>query len=1030
MANIVKGQIGNALESVAPDHTVATADGIYDETAGKYQDTINAETAQNLSGLHHGTGYYECDTAAATAAKTVIDEGYQLPELAPYGGSMKIKFDHANTAANPTLSISGCTAKPLYYDGAIASSSNTWADGETVEVYYDGTNFQANNVAGGGNFATGQKVRETGIDDTPTSGSKNLVKSGGVYNIVSIKAYKKTGKNLLDLHDINYLEHSNVNFYTGNIIYREGTDLSGYISVEAGKTYHISNMYDESINLVPIGNTIGIACYNSNLEFLEALTSALNFTIPQNAAYIRVSIDRTQLNNLPMVEEGSARTAYEPFCGVGGDEGITNIKRRLQLTSADISIIPYPAREPYTQEISGYFKGYTVSLDGMYEEGIRGVLFLGSNFTLDSNIRCGVTLDENGDIVDVAMGTVAQTSDWYLLPVTAETKLLHATYCINSKGGTVVNPTRVIMLDVKTYEAIIRTLEITSLSEQVGLLLEEIYGTQQTARTYTFLGDGNFHALNPPIGVNDKITAFSDTVPRLALYTTGDDNNPTHVYPTDLPFAVDKKYVGVRCYHQDRPTVTINVEPVGSNGLKAIVEQLQEEIDGVNKLPDTFLPKKIYGVIGDTMQIYNRGVTISQEPNRYYNDWECGQGKIYKRYLEITPALSNGSIPTGLTIKHRLIDDHYNKTVQKSSSFVVSARPSSPSNQINVLCVGASTTQNGEWASELKRRLTDTFGSGTPAADGLTNITFVGRKNLAASWNRPVAVNVEATGGWQWSTFYTPQAAMRFVVSGVTSVNIGDVYSYVNANNETVKVAVAEVNITGSSGNIRFTYNWDTAGHGDPSAASGTITKVSGSGDATIAYSSAESETYCPFYNDETGQPDFSVYAETYCNNQIDVVIFNLGNINAGVMGDESLVALIASMKTMLDALHADFPNCKVIIAPGIGYSTYYGLEYNYNASSKYKSWAALYAQFRYAKAVEDFIGDNEYKDWCFLANTMAETDSEYAFPISTKAVNTRMPDVKEVIGTNGAHPNDTGYMMIADSIYRAFVNEVLTNNN
>ena len=71
------------------------------------------------------------------------------------------------------------------------------------------------------------------------------------------------------------------------------------------------------------------------------------------------------------------------------------------------------------------------------------------------------------------------------------------------------------------------------------------------------------------------------------------------------------------------------------------------------------------------LQIFDRGVTISQEPYRFYNDWACGQGKIYQRYLEITPALVNGTVPTGLTIKHMLIDDHYNKSEQKTASFVI-----------------------------------------------------------------------------------------------------------------------------------------------------------------------------------------------------------------------------------------------------------------------------------------------------------------------------------------------------------------------
>ena len=462
------------------------------------------------------------------------------------------------------------------------------------------------------------------------------------------------------------------------------------------------------------------------------------------------------------------------------------------------------------------------------------------------------------------------------------------------------------------------------------------------------------------------------------------------------------------------------------DGLVMKVNELERKMEQILIFPATFLPKKVYGVIGDTMQLFDRGVTISQEPYRFYNDWICGQGKIFERYLEITPELVNGEVPDNLTIKHALINDSYDISEQSTSELVLSARPTSPANDINVLCVGASTTANGEWASELKRRLTGTLDTGTPAADGLTHINFVGRKELAAaSGVRPMPVNVEATGGWTWRTFYTPQDAVRLTVSGVTSINIGDVYTYQNGNGQTVKVSVAEVNITGTSGNIRFIYNYDTQGQGVPAAASGEITRVSGSGDATIAYSAADEETYCPFYDEATGEPDFANYAQQYCNGQIDVVIFNLGTINYSLVGKESLVNILANMKTLIDALHADFPNCKVIIAPGVGYNTHYGIEYNYNAASKMKSWGSLFAQFRYAKAVEDFIGGDNYKDWCYLADTIAETDSEHVFPTATKPVNTRMSET-EIIGTNGAHLLLQGYQMVADSIYRAFVNTIL----
>ena len=566
---------------------------------------------------------------------------------------------------------------------------------------------------------------------------------------------------------------------------------------------------------------------------------------------------------------------------------------------------------------------------------------------------------------------------------------------------------------------------ISGIQSDVSDLKHTINGTACTTRTYTGVANGVKNVMETPIETGERIIEITGVSDYISLYD--EDNTLKRVLASELPFTADKKYVAFVKYVNEtpRPEYTFTVESIGEQGLEDIVSELQSDIQsGVSEFPNTYIPQKIYGVIGDTMQLFNNGVTISTMPNRYYNDWVCSQGKIYQRYLEVTPALVGGAVPAGLTIAHRLIDDHYNKSEQKTSDFVIAGRPSaSPVSNINVLCVGASTTANGEWASELKRRLTDTLNSGSPAADGLNNITFVGRKEFTAGNTRPVPVNVEATGGWTWKTFYTPQDAIRFTVSGISSINIGDVYTYQNSNGQTVKVAVAEINVTENSGNIRFIYNYDTVGKGAPATQSGSISRVSGNGDTAIAYTNAVLENYCPFYNN--GEPDFSAYAATYCNNKIDVAIFNLGNINFGLMGNDSLTTIISDMKTMLDALHTDFPNCKVIIVPGMRYSTYYGLEEDYNASSKYKSWPALYAQFRYAKAIEEFIADASYKDWCFLADSMAEVDAENVFPVSTKAVNTRV-STTEVIGTNGAHPTLEGYQMVADAIYRCFVNVVL----
>lgn len=487
------------------------------------------------------------------------------------------------------------------------------------------------------------------------------------------------------------------------------------------------------------------------------------------------------------------------------------------------------------------------------------------------------------------------------------------------------------------------------------------------------------------------------------------------------------------------PSTVILLTGETSTGLIETVENLDErvtELEGGSvtpstrsAFPETFLPKKVYGVVGDTLQIFRRSMVISNNPYSFYLDTKCDQGKIFERYLEITPANSGSLPPTGLKIKYSLIDDNFKRSEEKTSDFLVASRPLSNSTPINVLCIGASTTSNGYWPSELKRRLTATRDSGTPGADGISNITFVGRKALTTSAQRPVSVNVEATGGWEWDDFYTPRDAIRFTVSGVQSVSEGVDYYYFNSSNQEVHVLVAEVNITSGSGNIRVVYNPNYSTRGLPAATSGTLTKSSGSGDATISYSAAVAESYCPFFDEDENKIDFTGYADRYCDGNIDVLIAYMGNVNEGIRGDSTdsfIASVVNEMKTLLDALHADFPSCKVIVGTAGLPNAHYGYENNYNAASNIKTWSLTYGLFRYAKAVESLLTSDDYKDWCYYANTTTEVDSENCYPMSTKAVNSRMTSTTEVVGTNGAHPELAGYQMVADSMYRCFVYNIL----
>jgi len=135
-------------------------------------------------------GYYVCDTAAATAEKEISATSYVLS----VGGSMKVKMTNANTADNATLNINSTGVKALYYAGERASSINTWEAGETVEVYYDGTSYYANNVAGGsgsgdGAFDVSAKYPTSGVDGS------NTYTLGGALAVLNanLSANKKKG---------------------------------------------------------------------------------------------------------------------------------------------------------------------------------------------------------------------------------------------------------------------------------------------------------------------------------------------------------------------------------------------------------------------------------------------------------------------------------------------------------------------------------------------------------------------------------------------------------------------------------------------------------------------------------------------------------------------------------------------------------------------------------------------------------------------------------------------------------------------
>ena len=89
------------------------------------------------------TAYGVCETAAATAAKTVDMTGFTLVT----GVTVHIKFTYSNTVASPTLNINSTGAKAIENYGTTATGTaavTSWPAGAVVSFTYDGTNWIKN----------------------------------------------------------------------------------------------------------------------------------------------------------------------------------------------------------------------------------------------------------------------------------------------------------------------------------------------------------------------------------------------------------------------------------------------------------------------------------------------------------------------------------------------------------------------------------------------------------------------------------------------------------------------------------------------------------------------------------------------------------------------------------------------------------------------------------------------------------------------------------------------------------------------
>lgn len=174
-----------------------------------------------------------------------------------------------------------------------------------------------------------------------------------------------------------------------------------------------------------------------------------------------------------------------------------------------------------------------------------------------------------------------------------------------------------------------------------------------------------------------------------------------------------------------------------------------------------------------------------------------------------------------------------------------------------------------------------------------------------------------------------------------------------------------------------------------------------------------------PLYDPALGRISFRSFADLYCDGRIDIVYVLLGWNSLSPLGKD-LSAVLTSLRTFARRLHTDFPSARLRLMglqmPSVTGGT--GLSYG-SAPDGYADAHGLTLQaHRLNEAYASLAASSEFSPYVSYVEIAAQFDADYSMPWQDTPVNTRC-DLTERRGTNGVHPCTSGYLQIADAVFR-----------
>lgn len=408
-------------------------------------------------------------------------------------------------------------------------------------------------------------------------------------------------------------------------------------------------------------------------------------------------------------------------------------------------------------------------------------------------------------------------------------------------------------------------------------------------------------------------------------------------------------------------------------------------------------------VVGDTFQLFYRSVIEAPDPYRYSIVVKCKEGKSFPRYYEYTP-----TEPGQHKLTLQVVDADFTVLGSAETTLnVVVAK--APEKHLNILCIGDSLTEGGHWVNELNRRIVGE--EGVPAGLGYTDaVTFVGSKKTA----KYPDIAFEGYGGWHWESYLINKPGAMWVEydNNLTQENQHSLWK--DHNGAIWQLETLQIDY------LKFNRYMD---HESPFPTEPPLVHYQNAIQTDPIYFKHCSPCGAsPFFDHDKGEVDFTAYAKKNNIETIDAVYVMLGRNGrmsriAQTLSQRDYCKHVVSVaKQLITKLREAFPDVKVRILGMPGHSLNGGLGTSYGAN--HNSFELRSYEMDLDEEYQAWCNEDGWKDFMEYVDLAGQFDAEYNLPSKQKPVNTRC-ETTEVLGTNGVHPAQSGYLQIADAVYR-----------